>query len=136
MIPVRLATRLREAGLTWVPAPGDRFVARDRDMDDEVFVLSDMTIEVHMLPEGRVIGFNGTTEWALDDLAMEEAVWLPREDQLRDRIGAAFVRLERAGEAYRVVTDRGSYLGVSPEEAYGDALLDLLRRGRGADAAA
>ena len=56
-------------------------------MDDEVFVVSDMTVEVHDFPTGKVIGFNGTTEWALDSLAQGDVVWLPREDQLRELLG-------------------------------------------------
>ena len=56
----------------------------DRGMDDEVFVLSDMTVEVHQLEHGQVIGFNGTTEWALDSVEDRDAVWLPRESQLRE----------------------------------------------------
>ncbi|MFC5272404.1 hypothetical protein [Brachybacterium sacelli] len=27
--------------------------------------------------------FNGTTEWALDSVEQHEAIWIPREDQLR-----------------------------------------------------
>jgi hypothetical protein len=30
------------------------------------FVLSDMTVDLHEFPGGSVVGFNGTTEWALD----------------------------------------------------------------------
>ncbi len=93
MIGVQLAQRLKEAGLVWKPALGDRFAIPDRDLDDEVFVLSNMTIEVHTLPEGRVIGFNGTTEWALDDVEIDEAIWLPREDQLRELLGGTFRQL-------------------------------------------
>jgi hypothetical protein len=77
-----VAQQLKDAGLSWKPAVGDRFAIPDRDLDDELFVLSNMTIQVYNLPEGRVIGFNGTTEWALDDVEIEEAIWLPREDQL------------------------------------------------------
>src|SRR5205823_3062446 len=90
-----------EAGLVWKPEPGDRFVVPDRDLD-EVFVLSHMTIEVHRLPKGTVIGFNGTTEWALDDVDQDEALWLPREDQLRELLGAAVHRLERAAAGWVV----------------------------------
>ena len=85
MIPIPLARRLVAAGLVWEPAPGDRFCIPDKDMDEEVFVLSTMTIEVHDLPGRTVIGFNGTTEWALDDVDKDAALWLPREDQLRER---------------------------------------------------
>ena len=78
MIGVEVAHALKEAGLTWKPSSGDRFVIPDRDLDDQVFVLSNMTIEVYNVPEGRVIGFNGTTEWALDDVEIEEALGCPR----------------------------------------------------------
>ncbi len=132
MIPLDLAARLRDAGLTWIPAQGDRFMVPGRGLDDQVFVLSDMTIEVHELPDGPVIGFNGTVEWALDDLEKDEALWLPREDQLRDLIGPPFLRLERTGEGYRVLTvvdgEVTAFCGADPDEAYGNALLDLLAR--------
>jgi hypothetical protein len=85
VIPIPMARRLVAAGLVWQPAPGDRFCIPDRDMDEDVFVLSTMTIEVHDLPGRTVIGFNGTTEWALDDVDKDAALWLPREDQLRRR---------------------------------------------------
>jgi hypothetical protein len=131
VIPLDLARRLHDAGLAWKPAPGDRFAIPDRDLDDDVFVLSDMTIEVHERPEGTLIGFNGTTEWALDDLDKDEALWLPREDQLRDLLGGAFRRLERDGTGYRVVTAvAGNVVESSAdgaEEAYGNALLHLIR---------
>ena len=85
VITASSAEALREAGLSWAPANGDRFVVPDRDLDDQVFVISDMVIENLRLPRGQqVLAFNGTTEWALDSLEASEAVWLPREDQLRD----------------------------------------------------
>ncbi len=131
VLSLGLARRLREAGLTWKPAPGDRFVLPDRDMDDQVFVLSDMTIELHELPEGQVIGFNGTTEWALDDVRKEEALWLPREDQLRDMLGRTFQRLDRVDGGYRVTADLGDAVSeahaADPEDAYAEALLRLIR---------
>jgi hypothetical protein len=130
VIAIELARRLRDAGLVWRPAMGDRFAIPDRDMDDDVFVLSNMTIEIHTRPEGRFIGFNGTTEWALDDLAQDEAVWLPREDQLRSLLGAAFRRLERTPDGYRVETvvtgDGAEFVADNAEQAYGYALLKLI----------
>ncbi len=129
MIPLALAARLRDAGLIWKPVPGDRFAIPDRELDDEVFVVSNMTIEVHDLPDRSVIGFNGTVEWAMDDVAKEEAVWLPREDQLRELFGAAFRRLERQGDRYRVLIGELEFDGGCPEEAYGNALLSLLTKG-------
>jgi hypothetical protein len=131
VISLDLATLLRDAGLRWRPATGDRFVIPDRDMDDDVFVLSDMTIEVHDLPEGSVLGFNGTTQWALDDVEKDEAIWLPREDQLRGLLGRAFHRLERQGDTFVVVAaiegTETLFGAADPEEAYGAALLTLLR---------
>jgi len=129
-MPVELARALRDAGLAWKPAPGDHFAIPDRDLDGEIFVLSNMTIEVHEQPEGPMIGFNGTTEWALDDLEKDEAIWLPREDQLRELLGNAFDRLERVGQAYRVTATVGGravgFAGGGAAEAYGRALLSIV----------
>jgi hypothetical protein len=130
VIGVQLARQLRDAGLTWKPGPGDRFTIPDRDLDDEVFVLSNMTIQVYSVPEGRVVGFNGTTEWALDDVELDETVWLPREDQLRELLGGTFRTLSRTTGGYQVVinllgTER-RFEAASTEEAYAAALLHLL----------
>jgi hypothetical protein len=130
VIGVQLAQQLREAGLTWKPALGDRFAIPDRDLDDEVFVLSNMTVEVHSLPEGRVIGFNGTTEWALDDVELDETVWLPREDQLRELLGGTFRTLRRGPAGYEVLVDllgeERTFAAETVEVAYAGALLHLL----------
>ncbi|MBU2670906.1 pilus assembly protein CpaE [Actinoplanes bogorensis] len=130
MIGVQLAQQLREAGLTWKPAIGDRFAIPDRDLDEEVFVLSNMTIEVYSMPEGRVIGFNGTTEWAMDDVELDETVWLPREDQLRELLGGTFRSLARGPAGYEVRIDllgeERSFAGENVEQAYAAALLHLL----------
>ncbi|MFL6130527.1 MAG: hypothetical protein ACJ73E_15875 [Mycobacteriales bacterium] len=134
MTSLALALRLADAGLRWDPAPGDRFAIPHKGMDEEVFVLSTMTVEVHDLPGRTVIGFNGTTEWALDDVDMDATLWLPREDQLRELLGDAFHRLERAGDRYRVVAtvwdEVVEFLGDDPCAAYGEALLHLLAGGR------
>jgi hypothetical protein len=129
VIAVELARRLRDAGVTWEPTPGDRFVIPDRGMDDDVFVVSNMTIDVHEFPTGRVIGFNGTVEWALDSVEQEAALWLPSETQLREHLGGAFVGLRRSDGRYRVELDvegrRTEVPGDDPDEAYGRALLFL-----------
>ncbi|WP_298330997.1 hypothetical protein [Haloactinopolyspora sp.] len=129
MLTIELARKLREAGLRWDPEPGDRFVLPDRGMDDEVFVVSHMVVDVHDFPDGRVLGFNGTVEWALDSIEKDSALWLPSETQLRELLGGAFVELNRDGEAYRVTLDiagrRHVVVGDDAEEAYGKALLHL-----------
>lgn len=107
MLSIATALALRAHGLPWAPAIGDRFVIVDRDMDDEVFVLSDMTIEARNYPTGTILAFNGTTEWALDSVAAEGALWLPREQQLRLALGPAFAGLRPGGPGFEV--------GVSPD---------------------
>ena len=133
LISEHLATALREAGLRWTPAPGDRFVIPQPELEGQVFTLSEMTIEAHHYPSGTILGFNGTTEWALDAVAQEDALWLPREDQLRELLGATFVSLERAGDAWVVVTREPDGLTVRHEaatasDAYASALLTLVQR--------
>ena len=133
MISVELARRLKEAGVPWSPRPGDRFVLPGRDLDDTVFTISDMVVEVHELPSARrVIAFNGTTEWALDSLDQREALWLPREDQLRALLGEAFVALESVPGGFQVAVrseerlDR--HVDVDAEDAYARAVLGCRAR--------
>jgi hypothetical protein len=133
MITVELARKLRDSGLRWDPQPGDRFVVADRGMDDEVFTLAEMTVDVHDFPGGRVIGFNGTVEWALDAIEASNSVWLPSESQLRERLGGTFVRLDRAGDQWQVTLDVNASPVVTADanaaEAYGLALLNLINAG-------
>jgi hypothetical protein len=130
VISLALARKLRDCGLRWDPTPGDQFVVADRDMDDEVFTLSDMAVDMHDCPGGRVIGFNGTVEWALDSVEAGDSVWLPSEGQLRERLGSTFRRLERDGHGWRVVLEVAGHAEVTHDtdaaEAYGLALLHLL----------
>jgi hypothetical protein len=134
VLSVASARALRDAGLQWTPARGDSFVMLDRGMDSDVFVLSDMTIEVHQFPGGPVIGFNGTTEWALDSIEQSEALWVPAEHQLRTLLGDAFAGLAPTGDGYRVTLrfdgTTSGHDGPSAAEAYGSALLHLLRSER------
>ena len=128
MITRELAETLAAAGLVWEPASGDRFLVPDRDLDEEVFVLSDMVIQTVEVPDGQaILAFNGTTEWALDSLEAREAVWLPREDQLRGLLGDSFVSLQRLPgmpEGFAVtLTDGQRYVDVDADCAYGRALL-------------
>lgn len=135
VLSVELARALRDAGLQWTPARGDSFVMPDRGMDSDVFVLSDLTIEVQHFPTGPVIGFNGTTEWALDSIEQSDALWVPAEHQLRERLGDAFAGLTPTGVGYRVAlrVDGATtgYDGPHPAEAYALALLHLLKSRRG-----
>lgn len=132
LISDSLAQQLQDAGLVWHPEAGDHFRIRAQALTEDVFILSHMVIEAREFDTGTVLRFNGTTEWALDSVAKEDALWLPREDQLRDRLGGAFVRLERVGDDYELTIrthDRAesAYTGPTPAEAYGQGLLDLVR---------
>lgn len=133
MISQELARRLGAAGVAWDPENGDRFMVPGRDLDDVVFVVSDMVVEVHDLPTGPILGFNGTTEWALDSVHQDDVVWLPREDQLRHLLGPAFVALETVPGGYAVVVDRDGaverHLDIDAECAYARAVLSV-RGGR------
>lgn len=156
-LPVDLAAALRRAGLRWHPTAGDRFVVTDGTLDGDVFTVSDMVVElIGENTGGQVLGFNGTTEWALDSVPVEAALWLPREGQLRRLLGSTFRRLEADDDGYRVTValtepavepgrpspagagpstsggaaDPGeqSFTGSTAVESYGRALLHLIGR--------
>lgn len=137
MITPELAASLQLAGLPWHPQPGDRFAIPQPELQDQVFTISDMVVEPREYPTGTVLGFNGTTEWALDSVDQDQALWLPREDQLRELLGGTFVRLERTDDGYRVVVSGGdgrsehAHAATSAAEAYGLAVLDLVSRATG-----
>jgi hypothetical protein len=145
VIDFGLARRLKESGLRWDPAPGDRFVIPKTDLLGQVFTLADMTIEMHRSPSGAVLAFNGTTEWALDSVEASEAVWLPAEHQLRSMLGGCFRHLRALADtaphlldpgdagtaAYEVVADlpgvgERRFLAPVAEDAYAMAMLELL----------
>lgn len=126
MITIEQAGRLRKAGVLWAPAAGDRFVVPDRDMDEDVFVVSDMTVEVHDYQGSKVIGFNGTTEWALDSIEQREVIWLPREEQLRALLGDHFRTLEAVPGGYRVDLTDSTHSAEDAEQAYAKAVIHLL----------
>ncbi len=137
MITRELARDLRGAGLVWHPAPGDRFQLDlpehvELDVEADVYTVSDMTIEARETPTGTILAFNGTTEWALDSVTIADAVWLPEEEQLRRLLGGTFRALRRLDDTFvveiEVLGDDLRFEHPDPAEAYGLALLALLRR--------
>lgn len=134
MISLDLARRLRDAGLRWKPDSGDRFAVMSPEMAGDVFTVSEMVVDVHQLPDGTVIGFNGTVEWALDSVSLERTVWLPSETQLRELLGGTFRRLDRCPTGWRVTIEVAGHEDVHEHadaaEAYGRALLELINRSR------
>ena len=130
MISAALARALRDSGLVWHPAAGDAFRIDLVEVDDEVFYLSDMTVEAHTLITGTELGFNGTTEWALDSVAIEDALWLPSESQLRLALGRAFLSLTAGDAGVRVTATidgiPSEFDADVAEDAYARALITLL----------
>ncbi|GAA1971622.1 hypothetical protein GCM10009718_04160 [Isoptericola halotolerans] len=130
MISTELATRLRDAGLIWKPTDGDRFHIDAPELAAEVFTVSTLTIEAHHFPTGTVLGFNGTTEWALDSVDIEDTLWLPREDQLRSLLGSTFRSLTSDGGDHVVEVDllgrRRTFTAAEVADAYAQALLALM----------
>lgn len=131
MIDIDVARRLKDAGLPWEPADGDHFMIDTEQMRDEAFMLSSMVIERAVgRAGGQVFRFNGTTEWALDSIEQHEALWIPREGQLRTALGTAFRALRREDDGvFTVVLSPAD--GEQPrevraphaEDAYAGALL-------------
>lgn len=141
MISWELATALRDAGVRWRPVPGDRFRLLQAGAGGDVYTVSEMTIEAHEFDTGVVLGFNGTTEWALDSVALEDALWHPHEEQLRGLLGGTFLALVRAPHdgrpAFRVDTEvsghHRSFAALDAADAYARALLALVAAARGTD---
>ncbi|WP_420631795.1 pilus assembly protein CpaE [Candidatus Leptofilum sp.] len=139
MISQALAAQLKDAGLVWHTSVHDFFAIPDRDLDGRIFVLSDMMVTMQLLRGWPAVVFHGTSEWALDYLFTHEAIWLPTESQLREKLeeelaarNGRFHQLQRqeAGYVCEVALDgeRLAFTAVDPSEAYGLALLDLLQR--------
>lgn len=127
-----LARALRDAGLVWHPRSGDRFQLNEPEFEADVFTVSEMTIESRTYPTGSILAFNGTTEWALDSVAQEDALWLPSEEQLREMLRGMFRVLRRLPDTYEVeIVVRGEPMRFEhpePSDAYALAVLELLRR--------
>jgi hypothetical protein len=132
VISTEMAVALREAGLVWHPRSGDRFQLDEPEFEADVFTVSEMTIEPREYPTGRILAFNGTTEWALDSVALEDALWLPHEHQLRELLRGAFRGLRRLPDTHEVEIvlggERLAFEHPEPADAYALALLEMLRR--------
>ena len=137
MISLETARRLKAAGLVWDPKLHDFFAIPDRDLDEYIFVISDVQVTVEMVFGRQVVSFQGASEWALDSLIKDEAVWMPREDQLREVLLAALMASDhhefefKAGiDGYRVMFRYGDQIKVfrasNAGEAYADGICYVL----------
>lgn len=135
MIDIDHATRLKQAGLQWMPSEHDIFVLPDRQMDNQTFMISQLTALVQLINGQPAIAFHGTSEWALDSVLIGEALWMPSESQLRELIAFlisphAPLRLDRTDAGYRCQVGHGDhvseFMADGAENAYAEALLALL----------
>ena len=137
MLSLTLAKQLKAAGLNWTPAKNDFFAIPDRDLDDSIFVINDMTAMIEVISGQLAVTFHGAVEWALDHIVISDLVWLPAEAQLRELLEQRLVgetepalTLVSTPDGYRCeIMFQGQILtfeafGVS--EAYGAALLHIL----------
>lgn len=136
MIDVDLARELKRAGLAWQPAERDCFAIPESQLDGQVFVVSQQATTLAMLKGQPALTFHGSSEWALDYLLTADAVWLPSETQLRQRLEAlagagAPLALERTPAGYRCHGGQTGAAwderGASAEEAYARAILAAIR---------
>ncbi|MGC9522549.1 MAG: pilus assembly protein CpaE [Anaerolineae bacterium] len=138
MISLETARELKGAGLTWKPKERDAFVIPDRDLDDNIFVITNMAIQVRKLKGFPAVMFQGAFEWALDYIWLSEVVWLPRESQLREQIANRLGAYSTP--SLRLTSTQGAYVceiahrqryhtfaGADASAAYAQALLYLLK---------
>lgn len=139
MISIALARKLKEVGLKWTPAKNDFFMIPDRGLDDNIFVITDMTVFVETLSGQLAVTFHGTAEWALDHVQVSELIWLPTETQLRELIEQRLVGepepalvLISTADGYRCeIRFKEKFLafeGFGVAELYGQVLLYLLQQ--------
>ena len=137
MLSLETAVKLKSAGLEWKPELLDFFAIPDRQMDERVFVISDMLVTVEVLQGLQVVAFQGASEWALDSLVTMDAVWIPRESQIRKALEAALIargrpemRLTSSLTGYRCEYFQNgeiyTFEGDEASEVYARALLNLL----------
>jgi hypothetical protein len=141
MLSLSTATKLKEAGLKWQPAEYDAFFIPFHDLDERVFIISDMSVIVEMMNDEQAITFNGTAEWALDYLILTDAIWVPHEYQLRELLENKLVHrgeeqpvlaLSTTTDGYRCTIRYDGKLvqfdDFGASEAYATALLDVLQK--------
>ncbi|MDX1614173.1 MAG: hypothetical protein R3300_07665 [Candidatus Promineifilaceae bacterium] len=137
MLSLALASELKEAGLVWRPALHDFFAIPSSDLEERVFVVADMTIDVQKLFGRDMITFNGAVEWSLDYIMIADVVWMPTEAQLRELLQDRLLAESQPAVALvgyldgyqcQIQTADGprTFEALTAADAYGAALLFLL----------
>jgi hypothetical protein len=138
MLSVSLAQELKAAGLKWTPAKNDFFAIPDRELDEGIYVISDMTVLVELVNGQLAATFHGAVEWALDHVLIADLVWLPSESQLRELLEQRLLgeaepalQLTSTADGYwceiRFRGERLLFEAFGACEAYGAALLHVLK---------
>lgn len=139
MISLKLARKLKAAGLVWRSQLNDFFAIPERGMDDRLFVISDMQASLDIFRGWPVVTFHGAAEWAMDHILTSEVVWMPTETQLRTAVQAAIadqteqiLKLSYTANGYRCTIGLAgkqlTFDGATGSEAYGNALLHILQQ--------
>ena len=139
MISLELAQRLKKAGLVWKASNHHFFAIPDRELDDRVFVISDLMAHLDLFRGWPVVTFHGAVEWALDYILTTNVVWMPTEEQLREELAAflsvantPFLQLNWLNGHYCCEIDfdeqRHQFEAQTASEAYGQALLFVLQQ--------
>jgi hypothetical protein len=137
VISLDVAIKLKACGLVWEPSLHDFFAIPESELDNRIFVVSDMMIDIQQLFGHQVITFNGAVEWSLDNIMMADAVWMPTESQLRELIQGRLlnetdqsIQLLGQGSKYRCRVTSGELTAIfeaaDASDAYGSALLQFL----------
>lgn len=140
MLSTDTARKLKAAGLQWSPALHDFFAIPERGLEDRIFVISDLPVNIGELQGQSVFTFEGAVEWALDYIVTTDAIWLPTEAQLRRMVesrmpedAGILLNLTCLAEGYRVTIQPAGrplhFSATSADEAYAAALLHLLQHG-------
>jgi hypothetical protein len=140
MVSLTLAIELKQAGLIWQPELHDFFAIPQPELEDRLFVLSDMTIDIQPLFGWQALTFNGAVEWSLDYIMTAEVVWVPTESQLREMLQERLLAEEQPAvqllssiSGYHCqITYEGElqeFEAATASDAYGQALLFLVQGG-------
>ncbi len=138
MIPIQLAHELKKAGLVWKAGLHDFFAIPEHDMDERVFVITDVMAYLELLQGWPVVTFHGTAEWGLDYIYSHEIVWMPTEEQLRTELvnllknnHPPFLQLTSWDDGYQCqIQVQGqplTFTAPTAPEAYARTLLHLLK---------
>lgn len=138
MISIANARALRAGGLNWRPAQLDFFAIPEHDLDERVFVITDLPAALARIQGQTMMTFEGAVEWALDYVAAGEVLWMPTESQLRDLLMARLaaepapaLTLTATPSGWRCALNLGgrhlSFEAADASDAYAAALLEALR---------